>query len=161
MINMEFLLIITAILFILYNIFVLYKFGVPESLSATSYLFKEKYNQHWWFSLICLIIIVGLFPNWINISSTITQFLVFLSCAGILFIGASPFFLKGMEKPIHYISGIITTITFILWFIFNGYYLWLIYISITCIPFILWKPKCFIYFIEIIAYIYSVLFFLL
>lgn len=155
------LLIITAVLFIIYNVFVLYKFGIPESLSATSYHFKEKYNQHWWFSLICLIIIIGLFPIWISISSEITQFLVFLSCSGILFIGASPFFLNGMEKPIHYISGIITTITFIIWFILNGYYLWLIYIGISCIPFIIWKPKCFIYFIEIIAYIYSVLFLLM
>lgn len=152
------LLLITAVLFIFYNIFILWKFGIPESLSATSYLFKEKYNQHWWFSLICVIIIIGLFPNWVTISTLNTQFLVFLSCCGILFIGASPFFLKGMEKPIHYISGIITTITFILWFILNGYYLWLIYIGITCIPFIIWKPKCFIYFIEIIAYIFAIIF---
>lgn len=92
------LLIITAVLFIIYNVFVLYKFGIPESLSATSYHFKEKYNQHWWFSLICLIIITGLFPIWISISSEITQFLVFLSCSGILFIGASPFFFKWNGK---------------------------------------------------------------
>jgi hypothetical protein len=155
------LLLITAILFVIYNIFVLIKFGVPESLSATSYLFKEKYNQHWWFSLICVVIIIGLIPIWIELSSINTQFLAFLSCGGILFIAASPFFKNGMDKKVHYTAGIITTITFILWFIFNGYYLWLIYIGITCIPFITWKPKSFIYFIEIIAYIYSILFILM
>ena len=155
---MELLLLITTICFIIYNIFILYKFGVPESLSATSYLLKEKYNQHWWFSLICLIIITGLFPNWINISTINTQCLVFLSCAGILFIGSSPFFLKGLDKIVHYSSGLITALTFILWFIFNGYYLWLIYIGISCIPFIIWKPKSFIYFIEIIAYVFAIIF---
>lgn len=152
------LLLITALLFIVYNIFILCNFGVPESLSATSYLLKEKYNQYWWFSLICLIIITGLFPLWIEISTINTQCLVFLSCAGILFIGASPFFLKELDKIVHYSSGLITALTFILWFILNGYYLWLIYIASTCIPFIIWKPKSFIYFIEIITYVFAIIF---
>lgn len=158
---METLLFITSSLFLIYNLFIIWQFGIPESLSATSYLFKEKYNQHGWFSLICLIIIIGLFPNWVAISSINTQFLAFISCAGILFIAASPFFHNKLEKPIHYISGLITTVTFILWFLINGHWQWLIYILITLIPLVIWKPKCYVYFIEIIAYVYTTIFLLI
>lgn len=155
---MEILLLITASLFIIYNVFILYNFGVPESLSETSYLLKEKYKQPWWFSLVCVIIIIGLLPNWIIISTINTQFLVFIACVGVLFIAASPFFLKGLDKPVHYTSGVVTAVCFILWFIFNGQCIWLMYILLFFIPLIVWKPKCFIYFIEIIAYIFVILF---
>lgn len=154
------LLIITCCIFIIYNIFILTKFGVPESLSATSYLLEKKFKQHWWFTIICVNITIGLLPNWIEIGYENTQCLVFLACGGIMFIAVSPFFKDGLDKPVHYGSGIITALCFILWFLLNGYWFWLLYVVFLSVILIIWKPKCYTYFIEIVAYFISCVFLL-
>ena len=143
----------SVLAFVLYNAFVLNKFGVPESVSSTSYLFKTYNGKPWLFSFMCVIIVVGLFPLWVNVSDDNYDCLVFITCAGILFAGATPMFRESFERPIHYGSGIILTISFILWFVFNSYWITLVSIGILSLLLILLKPMNYVYFFEVVAYL--------
>lgn len=148
------LLIITGICFLIYNIYVIGIFGLPESLSETSYLFKENGKSHWWFTFICFIISIGLFPIWVGISHINYQFLCFLGCAGIMFAGCTPFFREDFHKPIHYASAIIAFISSIVWLGLMGYYIYVIlsFISILLLL-ITFGFKYYVYFAEVVIYI--------
>lgn len=67
-----------------YIIFILTK-TVPESLSATNYMFKKKYFRPY-----CVLVAMTLLPPWLEITDGYNcQFLAFLACAGLLFVGGS------------------------------------------------------------------------
>lgn len=156
------LLLISLVCFILYNVFVLMDFGLPESISATSYLFKEKYNKHWLFSILCGIIVVGLFPLWVTLSVESYQFLVFLTCAGILFAGCTPLFREDLQKYVHYTSGIIAFISVVIWLIVCGHVLSIINIMLLCLALLsLFGFKYYVYFGEVVAYLMLIVILLL
>lgn len=85
---------------------------VPESLSATSYLHKDNHV----FTLFCTLVAGLLAPVWLSVTSDDLQFLVFLSCMGMLMAGVTPLFQsKGIQKTLHYTGGLLAFIAFILW----------------------------------------------
>lgn len=109
------------LLYVIYNSAAIKLFGVPESLSNTFYLYKEKHP------LLCVLFplfMVGtvalLLPAWLELTAaSALQFLVFLASAGILFTGFAPAF-KGceLESKVHKISAICAAIFSLLWVIF-------------------------------------------
>lgn len=150
---MLYLLIITFLCFSAYNIEVLSKFGIPESVSATSYLFNEKNGKHWWFTIICFIVSFGLFGPWIEISKESYQFLVFLTCGGIIFAGCSPFFRESFHKTIHYTSGILAFICCVAWLLLSGYGTLLGVMAILCLLILISIGfKYYVYVVEIIGF---------
>ena len=105
---MKILLIVGLIIFILYNAFFIWlNKGVPESISETSYISKNKFGVTWPFTAICFISAVCIFPLWITVTPEFYQFVVFLSCSGMIFAGCSPLFKEKFEGTIHYTSGMV------------------------------------------------------
>ena len=150
---MTFVLIALLILTIIYNIYAIYlNKGIPESISDTAYIFDKK---RYYFSIYCVLLVTGLLPIWLGVSIVNLQCLVFICCVGILFAGITPFFKdKGtVDKPIHYSSGIIVALAYLLWLIFSGYAIILIPISIILSLLIIIDYKNFIYYIEIVGLI--------
>lgn len=153
--TMQILLLVGLTLFVLYNvgIFVINRGRAPGSVSATSYILQNRLGKKYslLFTLICMIVAGTFLPLWMESTPDNLQFLVFLACAGVLFAGSTPFFREGLDRPIHYTSGIITAIAYILWFVFVGDCDWLFYmvcaIVITCL--VVWSSRVWLYFVEL------------
>ena len=125
------------ILFCLYNIYIIYKYGLPTSLSETAYMLNTK---KWLFTILCLVTGFSILPIWFNIGSSDWDFLKFLSMIGLAFTGVTPMFKEGLDKPVHYTSSIITCICMLLWLGLNGFWWSLgigigLFIILTCIDY--------------------------
>lgn len=112
--------------FLIINTIILYLFlvisesrEVPESLSATYYLMKDN---GWMFQALMVFCGIGLLPSWMNVSSDDWQFLVFLSCAGIVFTGIAPAFKLKLEGAVHYSSAVVCCVSAVLWILLEGMY---------------------------------------
>jgi hypothetical protein len=147
-------------LFAIYNIVILMLFGIPESLSATYYLFKER-NDHMKVLFPAMIIMLGIFlmPCWIQISEGSNfQFLSFLSTASLIFVGVEPAFNKGkLENKIHMYSAYCCTAFAILWIVLVTPYWYIIPIVSVIIGIAGWLTKSwkngYAYWIELIVFI--------
>ena len=116
----EYILVIVGLIgFIIYNICFTYinNNKTPQSISATSYISREKYGTSLPFVALCIIAAVFLFPLWIDKTPDEYQFLVFLACAGVLFAGSTPLYRQEFESKIHYTGGTIAFVCGLLWLI--------------------------------------------
>lgn len=104
-----------AIIYFTYAIIKIKK--IPESLSATYYELNDK---KWAFQLALTSVVATLLPEWLNVSNNNTQWLAFLSCAGLLLVAASPHFKENLQSKIHYTSAIVCGTCAVLWQILNG-----------------------------------------
>jgi hypothetical protein len=148
------------LLYVAYNSAAIKLFGVPESLSNTFYLYKEKHP------LLCVLFplfMVGmvalLLPAWLELTAaSALQFLVFLACAGILFTGFAPAF-KGceLESKVHKISAICAAIFSLLWVIFVSkmWALIIVWLVIVAVVAILTKTvkSSYVFWLETIAFL--------
>lgn len=64
--------------------------GLPASLSDTYYILKEKHRPSWLFQLAMVLCPMLLVPVWLELSSDSVQFLSFLACGGLMFVGTAP-----------------------------------------------------------------------
>lgn len=94
---------------------------LPESLSATAYLWPR-----WVFPTIMTFTGFGLLPCWLELSEGHPlQFLVFLSCIGLVFVGATPNFRNDkLEYSIHMKAAYIASFAAILALAFIMYEWW-------------------------------------
>ena len=106
----------TAI-YIAYNAICLALFSIPESLSNTYYLWKEKNGKGWLFCLMMYLVVALMMPAWINLSEgSDFQFLAFLAPASIAFVGTAPRFKDSqLESRVHTVSAIIAAACSLLW----------------------------------------------
>lgn len=156
------LLLIAFIIYLIYNGVAIKLFGIPESLSNTFYLYKDK--KDWLkvlFPIMMLSIVVFLLPSWLTISEgSNLQFLSFLAVGGILFTGAAPMFKnKGIESRVHTISAICAAVFSILWVVFVAKLLlllivWFLIVALLSISTGTYK-KCLIYWLETVAFMSS------
>lgn len=109
--------ILSMIILFGYLAFVVAKFGIPKSISDSYYLLGK---QGWMFQVTLFLVAFSVMPTLINKSSEDTQFLAFLSCAGLIFVGAAPFFKRTFDGKIHFISAAICCVGLVLWQIFNA-----------------------------------------
>lgn len=141
--------IIIWIMTLLYNLFILYKEGVPESLSKTSYIWESICGKPYLFTTYCILLVCLLFPVWMEYCNDNIQYLVFISCCGIIFAGCTPLYREDLQKPIHYASGIITMIAYVLWLVFTELYFLLIIEAILIVLLIALDYRNYVYYIEI------------
>lgn len=153
--------------FTVYNIVILYKFGVPVSLSDSFYLLNgTKKGLGFLFTAMMVSMAFCLMPGWLEITETITSWssnftaLPFLAAAGIAFVGAAPAFRKNeVEKLVHGISAYLAAAFAILWICIVCYEVAMIVmpISIFLILAISLFTKtlkaCKIYWLEMLAFI--------
>lgn len=120
--------IIATSIYAVYNAVALAIFGVPESLSNTFYLYKEKYDKGWLFPAMMYLVVIFMMPAWITISEGSNfQFLSFLAPASIAFVGTAPAFKDTViEFKVHSVSAIIAAICSLLWVGLVTPYWWII-----------------------------------
>ena len=129
------LILISLLTIATYSAIVTIKSGIPYSISETYYRIYHKK----WFTFVMLFTAITLLPAALDNSSENSQFLIFLSVAGMGVVGLSPNFIHGekSEQIAHYIgSGMLLIfsqcwvgcnlpwaltcwIVYIMWIIFN------------------------------------------
>ena len=127
--------------------------GIPESISETAYLENRK---PWMFSLYCLLTGLILLIPWIEATPETWQFLVFFSCMGMMFAGATPLFKTEFQAPIHYTAGAISIVTWIAWMLLVGSHWHLLGCVVVYLLIILFNWKNWIYWAEVIPLIYTI-----
>lgn len=114
--------IIPTTIFIIYITGILVHYGVPTSVSETYYLLPKKFRLI--FTVFCWSV-CAILPAWLDISQENTQFLAFLSCAGLAFVGAAAAFKQELTNTVHYISAAICAICSQLWIFISTNLWWL------------------------------------
>ena len=149
---------IAALLYVAYNAISLAYFGVPQSLSMTYYLWKEKANIGYLFPCMMYMVVALMMPAWIGMSEGSNwQFLAFLAPASIAFVGTAPAFLSSdLENKVHSISAILAAICSLAWVCIVTPYWWSIiaFTTIVALPIMLTKTlkSSYVYWLETIAF---------
>ena len=109
--------IVATAIYVAYNAIALAIFGIPESLSNTYYLWKEKNGKGWLFCLMMYLVVALMMPAWITLSEGSTyQFLSFLAPTAIAFVGAAPMFRDDeLESKVHTGAAIVAAICSLAW----------------------------------------------
>ena len=147
----------TAI-YLAYNAICLALFGVPESLSNTYYLWKEKNGKGWLFPLMMYAVVALMMPAWITMSEGSNfQFLAFLAPASLMFVATAPHYLASpLENKVHTIAAYIAAACSLLWVVLVTPYWWaiLIWFSIVAVLAILTSSyrSSLVYWLETIAF---------
>ena len=148
-----------ATIYIIYNIVALFLFGVPESLSKTFYLYKDKWNwTRFLFPIMMVTVGILLLPAWIELSNGSNfQFLAFLAVCSILFVGTAPAFKStSLQNNVHSVSAMLAAITSLLWILLVPklwYVILICAVLLTAIAIISKTiTKCYIYWLESIAF---------
>ena len=150
--------IVATAIYVAYNAFSLAIFGVPESLSNTYYLYKEKWNKGWLFCLMMYLVVALMMPAWISLSEGSNfQFLAFLAPASIAFVGTAPRFKDSqLESRVHTVSAIIAAACSLLWVALVTPYWWvmLIWLGFIAGASVLTSSykTCLVYWLEQVAF---------
>lgn len=150
--------IMATTIFVAYNAVAIPIFGIPESLSNTYYLYKEKCNKGWLFCLVMYLVVALMMPAWITLSEgSAFQFLAFLAPASIAFVGTSPRFKDGdLENKVHTYSAYVAAACSLLWVGLVTPYWWviLVWLGFIAIASILTSSykSCLVYWLEMIAF---------
>lgn len=150
--------IVATCIYVAYNAISLALLGIPESLSNTYYLYKEKYNKGWLFPLMMYIVVALMMPAWITLSEDSDfQFLAFLAPAAIAFVGTAPAFKSNdLENVVHTTAAIVAAICSLAWVAVITPYWWMIlvwlgFIALAAILTSSYKT-CLVYWLEQVAF---------
>ena len=111
---------LSLILLTIYIMYAVSVCGVPWSLSDTYYQFKKRGLPAWFFQTAMIVPAMLLVPVWIDCSSEGLQFLAFLSCGGLMFVGAAPLFMEEFQSKVHYTGTAISGLAAVLWLCLSG-----------------------------------------
>jgi hypothetical protein len=106
--------------------------GVPYSISATYYYLEHKL----WFMATMWLTAGLLMPAILEVSKPNTEWIAFLSCAGMFFVGSAPNFKDDYESKIHSAGAIICIAGSQLWVALNLWpmlLVWLAYVGYTAL----------------------------
>ena len=147
----------TAI-YLAYNAICLALFGVPESLSNTYYLWKEKNGKGWLFPLMMYAVVALMMPAWISMSEgSDFQFLAFLAPSAIAFVATAPAFKSDdLENVVHSTAAIVAAICSLAWVAVITPYWWMILVWFGFIAFVAILTSsyktCLVYWLEQVAF---------
>lgn len=117
---MIYLYLISLVALIAYIVYAVRVCGVPWSLSDTYYQLKKRNRPAWLFQVAMIIPAILLMPAWIECSGENVQFLAFLACGGLMFVGSAPLFKEEFQNKVHYIGTVIAGLSTILWVCLSG-----------------------------------------
>ena len=150
--------IVATCIYVAYNAISLALFGVPESLSNTYYLYKEKNNKGWLFPLMMYAVVAFMMPAWITMSEgSDFQFLAFLAPSAIAFVGTAPAFKSDdLENVVHSTAAIVAAICSLAWVAVITPYWWIIlvwfgFIALASVLTSSYKT-CLVYWLEQVAF---------
>lgn len=104
--------------------------GIPDSISETFYKLEHKA----WFTITMFATAFFLVPAILEVTPASYQFVAFLACVGLCFVGAAPNFKEGIEKKVHTAGAIICIVFSQVWVALTCPWLlfvWLAYIAYT------------------------------
>ena len=122
------ILILLAALCVGYMVFSMRR-SVPESLSATYY---DLGRRGWMFQAFVALVAAMLYFVWMPVSEAGHEWMVFLSCASLLFVAAAPCFRLPLEGMVHYSSAVVCCLCAVSWQMAEGLWdvtLWLAWIG--------------------------------
>lgn len=99
--------------------------GIPYSISDTFYSLEHK----GWFGFSMIGTALLLMPSLIAYTPESYQFLAFLMCAGLIFVGAAPNFKKGLDRPIHIGATCVAALSSQIWVILTQPLLLLLWVA--------------------------------
>ena len=150
--------IVATVIYVAYNAICLALFGIPESLSNTYYLWKERCNKGYLFCLMMYAVVAFMMPAWLTLSEGSTfQFLAFLAPISIAFVGTAPKFKDDkLEGNVHSVSAIIAAACSLAWVALVTPYWWMIvtWLEIIAMYSILTSSykTCLVYWLEQVAF---------
>ena len=152
------MIIVFCIICFIYNLFILIKYKtIPVSLSETSYMLGK---QRYWFILYCIISTFLIMPVLLSAVPESLTLLPFLMGTGLLLSGVSPLFKEGLDKKVHYISSIVAFISFIVLLFLEMSWICIVTFFLLLGGLILWKPNCFVYFAEMLSFLFIIIYLL-
>lgn len=108
--------------------------GVPVSLSSTYYALEDK---GWLFQLLLASTSASLLPVWISFSTPGHEWMVFLSCASLLFVAAAPAFKMELQGKVHYTAAAVCCVCASWWQIAEGVWDTLLFLAFIGIMLVL------------------------
>lgn len=109
--NMVVLSIYAAVLLIALLFMVISKHGVPDMVSSIYYMM----DKHGWVFQVYIIMFAALMMVCLLDSGLGVQCLAFLSCAGLMFVGAAPRFLEESDRKVHKTAAIVSAVASVGW----------------------------------------------
>lgn len=110
----------------------IFRNGIPYSISDTFYSLDHKV----WFGFSMISSALLLMPAILERTPECYQFLAFLMCAGLCFVGVAPNFKAGMDRPVHIVATTIAALCSQVWVALTLPWLllvwiaWLVYVGV-------------------------------
>ncbi len=149
---MLYLYLISLILLTAYIVYAVSVCGLPWSLSDTYYQLKKRGRPAWLFQTAMILPAALLMPVWIEYSSESIQFLGFLACGGLMFVGSAPLFKEEFQSKVHYAGTGIAGLATILWVCLSGMW-WLPIVAFPVAGIIMLKYQRWLFFAEMAAFV--------
>lgn len=141
---MIYLYLISLIFLTMYIVYAVSVCGVPWSLSDTYYQLKKRNRPAWLFQVAMIIPAMLLMPVWLECSTEDIQFLGFLACGGLIFVGTAPLFREEFQSKVHYAGTAIAGVATILWVCFSEmWYLPVVAFPVSGIIMLRWRKWLF------------------
>lgn len=90
--------------------------GVPVSFSSVYYALERN---GWVFQALIIGIAATLLPVWLSVSD-VHQWMAFIACGGLMFVGAAPAFRIPLYGMVHYSAAILCCASAIAWQVFSS-----------------------------------------
>lgn len=149
---MIYLYLMSLIFLAMYIVYAVSVCGVPWSLSDTYYQLKKRNRPAWLFQVAMIIPAMLLMPVWLECSTDDLQFLAFLSCGGLMFVGTAPLFKEEFQSKVHYTGTVIAGLATILWVCLSGMW-YLPAITFAVAGIIMLKYRKWLFWAEMAAFI--------
>lgn len=149
---MIYLYLLSLIILTTYIVYAVSVCGVPWSLSDTYYQLKKRNRPAWLFQMAMIIPAMLLMPVWIDRSTDDLQFLAFLSCGGLMFVGSAPLFKEEFQGRVHYTGTVIAGLATILWVCLSGMW-WLPATTFPVAGIIMLKYRKWLFLAEMAAFV--------
>ena len=149
---MIYLYLLSLILLTIYIMYAVSVCGVPWSLSDTYYQLKKRGRPAWMFQAAMIVPAMLLMPVWIDRSTENLQFLAFLSCGGLMFVGSAPLFKEEFQSKVHYTGTAIAGLATVLWVCLSGMW-WLPSVAFPIAGIIMLKYQKWLFWAEMAAFI--------
>ena len=125
--------------------------GVSASVSDTYYILLRKRRPAWLFQLAMILTGGLLLPEWLEATPENLQFLAFLACGALIFVGAAPSFKVGHERVIHIAATVVSGLSTLAWEVASGYWIVPAIMLAVAVPYGVYKRRV-LFFVELAAF---------
>lgn len=125
--------------------------GVPASVSDTYYILLRKRRPAWLFQLAMILTGGLLLPEWLEATPENLQFLAFLACGALIFVGDTPLFKEAEQRVIHITATVVSGLSTLAWEVASGYWIVPAIMLAAAIPYGVYKRRI-LFFVELAAF---------